>query len=91
LLYQHAIVLTERLIAEEIGAAIDRAAEAACSLSRHADRITLLPRPPHDCELVEERWFHIGWIGVVREPEEWDVLYDPVTEEGRLRSKRSGP
>jgi hypothetical protein len=47
----------------------------------------MLPVPPKDENLVDDRFWLIGWIVVVDEPEDWDVLYDPVTDEGRLRAK----
>jgi hypothetical protein len=80
--------MTARPTKEQINAALDRAAEAARERTRTRARITMLPLPPHDCELIEERWFLIGWIVVVAEPEEWSVFYDPLTDEGRLRVKR---
>jgi hypothetical protein len=76
-----------RPTAEQIDAAIHRAADAARALTRYPDRITMLPVPPTDDDLVDERFWFIGWIVVVGEPEQWDVLYDPVTDEGRLRRK----
>jgi hypothetical protein len=77
--------MTERPTKDQIDEAIHRAAEVARERTHSPDRITMLPLPPHDCELIEERWFLIGWIVVVGEPEDWDVLYDPVTDEGRVR------
>jgi hypothetical protein len=74
--------------AEQIDAAIHRAAEAARALTRYPDCITMLPTPPGDDDLVDERFWFIGWIVVVGEPDEWDVLSGPVTEAGRLRAKR---
>ena len=68
-----------------IDEAIHRAADAARALTRYPDRITMLPTPPKDDDLVDDRFWFIGWFVVVGEPEEWDVLYDPVTNEGRLR------
>jgi hypothetical protein len=83
--------MTIRPTAEQINEALTLAAWAAGDRTRYTDRIAQFLRGVDDCTLGKDGWFHIGWIGVVREPEEWDVLYDPVTEEGRLRSKRSGP
>jgi hypothetical protein len=36
-------------------------------------------------EHVDDRWWLIGWNGVVGEPEEWPELDDPETDEGQLR------
>jgi hypothetical protein len=80
--------MTARPTKDQINEAMHRAAEAARECTRDPNRITMPPLPPHDCELIEERWFLIGWIVVLGEPEEWDVLYDPVTDEGRLRAKK---
>jgi hypothetical protein len=79
--------MPNRPTAEQIDEAIHRAAAATRALTRYPDRITMLPVPPHDDDLVDERFWFIGWIVVVGEPEEWDVLYDPVTDEGRLRKR----
>jgi hypothetical protein len=72
---------------EQITDAMHRAAAVARTRTRYPDRITEFPRGVDDCEPVDDTWFHIGWIGVIGEPEEWDVLYDPVTDEGRLRAR----
>jgi hypothetical protein len=50
--------------------------------------ITMLPVPPTENDLVDGRFWFIGWILVVGEPEEWSVVYDPVTNEAKLRTKR---
>src|SRR4051794_11441507 len=78
-----------RPTAEQIDIAIHRAAEAGRTLSRHPDRLTMLPAPPRDDDLVDGRFWFIGWIVVLGEPEEWRVLYDPAMDEGRLRAKRA--
>jgi hypothetical protein len=80
---------TAKPTAEQIDIAIQRAAEAARALTRSPDRITLLLVPPTDDDLVDGRFWFIGWIVVVGEPEQWDVLYDPVTDEGRLRKRKA--
>jgi hypothetical protein len=74
--------------AEQIDAATHRAGDAARALTRYPDRITMLPIPPTDDDLIDERFWFIGWIVVVGEPEEWRVLYDQIRDEGRLRVKR---
>jgi hypothetical protein len=75
---------------EQIDAAIHRAAEAARAHTRYPDRIAEFPRGLDDCEPAEDGRWHIGWVGAVGEPEEWDVLYDPRTKRGRLRKKHRG-
>jgi hypothetical protein len=77
--------MMSRPTAEQIDSAIHRAADAARALTRYPDRITMLPTPPGDDDLVDERFWLIGWIVVVGEPEEWGVLYDPEADEGPLR------
>jgi len=74
--------MTTRPTADQINAAMHRAADAAKERTRYPDRIAEFPRGVDDCEPAEDGWFHIGWIGVVGEPDEWDVLYDPVTDQG---------
>jgi hypothetical protein len=74
---------------EQITAAMQRAAWAAQSLTRYPDRIVEFPHGVDDCEPAEDGWWHIGWVGVIGEPEEWDVLYDPASDEGRVRAKSS--
>jgi hypothetical protein len=70
---------------EQIDAAIHRAAEAARAVTRSPDRITMVPVPPTDDDLVDERFWFIRGIVVVAESEEWSVFYDPTTTEERLR------
>jgi hypothetical protein len=74
--------MTTRPTADQINAAMHRAADAAKERTRYPDRIAEFPRGVDDCEPAEDGWFHLGWIGVVGEPDEWDVLYDPVTDQG---------
>jgi hypothetical protein len=75
--------MTTRPTAEQINAALSRAAWAARARTRYPDHMAELPRGVDDCELGEDGWFHIGWIGVVGEPEAWDVLSDPDTAQSR--------
>jgi hypothetical protein len=70
---------------DQITGALRRAADAACQLTRYPDRVAEFPRGVGDVEPEEGGWLHIGWICVVGEPDEWDVLFDPVTVEGLLR------
>jgi hypothetical protein len=74
--------------AEQITAAMHRATSVARTRTRYPDRIAEVPRGVDDVESAEDGWFYIGWIGVVGEPDEWDVLYDPAADQGRLRAKR---
>jgi hypothetical protein len=69
---------------EQIDAAIHRAADAARNLTRYPDRITMMPVPPTEDDLVDGRFWFIDWIVVVGEPDQWDVLYDPVMDEGAV-------
>jgi hypothetical protein len=81
-------VMPSHLNPEQITEAMHRAADAAREHTRNPDRIAEFPLAPDDCEPTEDGWWHIGWVGVIGEPEEWDVLYDPVADQGRLRAKR---
>jgi hypothetical protein len=83
--------MSPRPTTEQLTDAKHRAADAARTRTRYPDRIAAFPRGVDDVDEVEDGWFHIGWVGVVGEPEEWDVLYDPATDEGRLRAERSAP
>jgi hypothetical protein len=78
-----------RPTAEQITAAMHRAADAARKLTRHSDRIVPLLRSVDGVEPADDGWWHNGWIGVVGETEEWDVLYQPETDDGRLRTSVS--
>jgi len=82
--------MTTRPTVEQITAAMHRAAEAARTRTRYPDRIAEFPRGVDDVVLAEGGWWHIGWVGVVGEPEEWDVLYDPETDQGRLLKVAAG-
>jgi hypothetical protein len=66
----HYSMTRRRPTADQINAALSRAATAARERTRFTDRIAEFPRGVADCERVEDGWFHIGWIGVVGEPEE---------------------
>jgi hypothetical protein len=71
---------------EHITAALKRAAEAARELTPYPDRVLRHPlRPP---ARIDARWWLIGHLRVLGQPEQWDVLYDPETDEGRLRPMR---
>ncbi|MFL5761375.1 MAG: hypothetical protein ACJ789_16765 [Thermomicrobiales bacterium] len=72
---------------DQVTAAMQRAAWAARAHTRYPERIAEFPRGVDDCESAEDGWFHFGWVGVTGEPDEWQVLYDPVTDEGRLRKR----
>jgi hypothetical protein len=63
-----------------------RAHEAARELSPYPDRLLRHPcRPP---ERRGERWWSIGHIRLLGQPERWDVLYDPETDDGRMQTMR---
>jgi hypothetical protein len=71
---------------EQVTAALKRAQDAARELTPHPDRLLRHPlRPP---ERIDERWWLIGHIRVLGQPEGWQVLYDPETDQGRLQAKR---
>jgi hypothetical protein len=76
-----------RPTAEQITDAMHRAAWAAREHTRSPDRIAEFPRGVVDVEAPADDWFHIGWIGVIGEPEKWDALYRPETDRGTLRKK----
>jgi hypothetical protein len=72
---------------DQIKAALDRAAKAARDHTRHGDRVLKQPLMGHSAER-RGNWWLIGHIAILGESERWDVLYDPVTDEGRLRKKQ---
>jgi hypothetical protein len=78
--------MTERPTAERITDAMHQAADAARARTRSPDRLAEFPRGVDDVEEREDGWLHIGWIGVVGEPDEWDVLFHPETNQGRLHA-----
>lgn len=43
----------------------------AMAANQSPDRIVEFPLAPEDCAPTEDDWWHIGWIDVVSEPEEW--------------------
>jgi hypothetical protein len=73
-----------------INAALERAANAARENTRHFDRVLKHPLASHSAEPRGERWWLIGWIRVLGESEEWEVLYDPVSGQGKLQAKQRG-
>jgi hypothetical protein len=70
---------------DQINDALKRAATAARELTRFPDRVLPLPLPKHASERFDERWWKVGYVRVLGQAERWDVLYDPETDEGRLR------
>jgi hypothetical protein len=73
---------------DQINAALTRAADAAREHTKFPERILKQPLPQHGSERRGERWWLIGHIRVLGQSERWEVLYDPETDEGRLRVKR---
>jgi hypothetical protein len=73
---------------DQINTALKRAATAARELTPYPDRVLALPLPNHASERRGESWWLIGHIRVLGKPERWEVWYDPLTDQGRLRSKR---
>jgi hypothetical protein len=71
--------------ANRINAALDRAAKTARDHTKHSSRLLKSPLPKYGSEPRGERWWLIGHIRVLGEQERWEVLFDPVTDEGRLR------
>jgi hypothetical protein len=57
-----------------------------CRVASRADSklVTCLDHPPWE-ERRGERWWLIGHIRVLGQSDEWEVLYDPETDEGRVR------
>jgi hypothetical protein len=78
--------VAERPTKDQINAALDRAAIAAREHTKHGSGILKNPLPKHGSEPRDGRWWMIGHIRVLGESELWEVLYDPVTDQGRLRS-----
>jgi hypothetical protein len=74
---------------DQINAALKRAASTARELTKYPDRILALPLPKHASERFDERWWLIGSVRVLAQSERWDVHYDPETDAGRLRTRRS--
>jgi hypothetical protein len=73
---------------DQINAALNRAAIAAGEHTKHSSRLLKSPLPKHGSEPRGERWWMVGYIRVLGEDELWEVLYDPVTDEAKLRAKR---
>jgi hypothetical protein len=80
--------MTTRPTKEQINAALDRAANTARAQATHGDRILKHPLAAHRCEARGERWWMIGWIRILGESVEWEVWCGPMTNEGRLGTKR---
>jgi hypothetical protein len=78
--------MTEAPTPEQIDAAMKRARDAAHDRTRYPDRIAEFPHGVEDVEAPEDGWFHIGWIGVVGELDEWLMYYNPATDQGRSRA-----
>jgi hypothetical protein len=76
--------MANRPTTDQINAALTRAADAARERTQYPDRILKHPLPQHDCERRGARWWLIGHLRVLGQPDEWQVLYDPVTDQGRL-------
>ena len=80
--------MANRPTKEQINAALKRARDAAQEHTKYPDRILKQPLPKHTSERFEGRWWLIGHIRVLGQPERREVLYDPETDEGRLRPTR---
>jgi hypothetical protein len=89
--------MTGRPTAEQINSALARAADAAREHTKYPDRILKQPLPQHGSERRGERWWLIGYIRVLGQSKQWEVLYDPRTDAGRFpcfgstRIVRPGP
>ena len=77
--------MTTRPTKDQVKDALDRAAKAARDHTKYPSRVLIRPLPRHASEPRGEHWWFIGRVRVAGESEQWDVLYDPVTDEGRLR------
>ncbi|MFL5759114.1 MAG: hypothetical protein ACJ789_05205 [Thermomicrobiales bacterium] len=77
--------MTTRPTAEQITDALHRAAWAARERACYPVASASFRVGVDDVEATDDGRFHIGWIGVIGEPEEWDVLNDPTADQGRLR------
>jgi hypothetical protein len=80
--------VADRPTKQQINAALDRVADDARDHTKHTSRILKSPLPKHSSEPRGDRLWMIGHIRVLCESELWEVLYDPVTDEGKLRKKR---
>jgi hypothetical protein len=80
--------MSNRPTTDQINAALSRAADAARERTTYPDRILKQPLPQHGSERRGERWWLIGHPRVLGQPDEWQALYDPETDERRLRAKR---
>jgi hypothetical protein len=78
--------VSTRPTVDQINAALKRAATAAREVTEYPDRILKHPLPQHGSERCDGRWWLIGHVRVLGQPERWEVLYDPATDEGRLRT-----
>jgi hypothetical protein len=76
--------MTTRPTKDQISDALTRAAKAAQEHTKYPSRVLKSQLPKYASERRGERWWFIGHIRVLGEAEEWDVLYDPVTDQGRL-------
>lgn len=73
----------------QITAALDRAANAAREKTPHGDRILKQQLTGYSAERRGDSWWLIGHLRVLGGAEEWDVLFNPETDQGRLRAKGS--
>ncbi|MFL5759109.1 MAG: hypothetical protein ACJ789_05180 [Thermomicrobiales bacterium] len=72
---------------DQITTALPRAATAIRPHTNYGDRLLKHPLKGHSAER-RGTWWLIGHIRVSGEPDEWDVLYDPMTDAGRLQSTK---
>ncbi|MFL5534037.1 MAG: hypothetical protein ACJ8BC_18920 [Gemmatimonadales bacterium] len=79
--------MTEPPTNDQIHAALQRAADKVKPRTTDPDRLLRIPN--HQPDPHGERWWLIGWVPVLGESDRWEVLYDPVIDQGRLRAKRS--
>jgi hypothetical protein len=78
--------MTAHPTTDQINTALTRAAWVARERTRYPDRLAELSLLSESSEFKGDGWWLIGWIGVVGEPEERNVLHDPETDQGRLRA-----
>jgi hypothetical protein len=82
--------MSTRPTKDQINDALSRAAHAARDHTPYPERLLKHPLASHSAERRGERWWFIGWVRVSGEPEEWEVLYDPLTAQGKLQAKQRG-
>jgi hypothetical protein len=67
---------------DQINAAFAARSKAGQEHTRYTSRLLKSPLPKDGSEPRGERCLMIGWNRVLGESDRWEVLYDPVTDQG---------